>query len=70
MKAVQRERERERDASACMRRPLAFALPPVSSRTYLSFKGIDPGGFNMDFIGSSCTALPPASASVASRYNT
>jgi hypothetical protein len=32
-----------------------------SSTSHYGFKRLIPGGFNMDFIGSTCTALPGCS---------
>jgi hypothetical protein len=34
--------------------------------TYYSFKRLVPGAFKMDFIGSTCTALPSAAANASS----
>jgi hypothetical protein len=46
-------------ASAFMyRRKLNLKAKFESGLSYVSFKGLMPGAFNVGLIGSSCTALP------------
>jgi len=41
-----------------------------SGPSYVSFKSVDPGGFNMGLIGSTCTALPRSDSRSVSRSST
>ena len=47
-----------RSSTALQRRKLKLKVKFESGPSYFSFKRLDPGAFNMGFIGSTCTALP------------